>query len=131
MSFNNIDPKKKKLIGFGLVGFILIVVIVSLIVIMTGNNGELGGGANYADDQEFDQDAGEYWEKYPIISYLPIVEDDYRVDYGACETSDGEFCLLVSANTQENRDKALKELEDAYGGRVPAIYKVEYFALEQ
>lgn len=130
MSLNNMPPQKKKFLFFGFIGFILIVVISSIIVISTSDKDELGGGASYDDDRQFDQEADDYWRKHEFISYLPIVESDYRVDYGECETSNEEFCLMISADTQEARDKAVQSLKDIYLN-LPNEYPIEYFALEK
>lgn len=133
MKFDGISSDKKKMILICLAGLIAILLIISIIYVV--NNGgvdvdDVGGGSTYADDLTFDQEAKEYWQKYPIISYLPIIESNYRIDYGECEMSEGEFCLMISANTQAAREKALEALydvESSYSGK----YRIEYFPLEQ
>ncbi len=131
MRLDGIDPRKKKAIFIAVGGVILVLAIVSIILVATPAGRDLAeGGAEYASDREFDEDANEYWEKYPIISYLPIIENTYRIDYGECETSEDEFCIMISANTQAARERALRDLYNAesnFSGK----YKIEYFEYEQ
>ncbi len=53
-------------------------------------------------DEKILAEAEDYAEKYPIVSILPYVGENFRVDYGLCEKSenvfnDENFCLRVSA----------------------------------
>lgn len=52
-------------------------------------------------DEKILAESEDYAEKYPIVSLLPYVGENFRIDYGLCEKSENifdnnNFCLRVS-----------------------------------
>jgi hypothetical protein len=80
-----------------------------------------------AADDEYEEMVEEYLEEYPIATELPIIMVNWRIDYGLCETSDGEFCVMITAVNDEYRNKALevlRGLENYEEGK----YTIEFFS---
>ena len=81
--------------------------------------------AEFESEIEAEMDA--YTEKYPIATNLPIIRQNYRIDYGFCEQSDGDFCLMISSRPgyAEEAEKFLRNLEG-----FSSEYKIEYYNCE-
>lgn len=91
----NSKLSKKQLltiIGLGL-GLILLIALISLITKKPEN---LDTQQQY--DNEFEQGNAEYFNNYPIIEYLPIETEFYKIGYGACENTNSDFCVAIEAN---------------------------------
>lgn len=75
-------------------------------------------------ESELEAEMEAYAIKYPIVESLPIIEHYYRIDYGLCEQSDGEFCLMISARPGyiDEAEILLRSL-DGYSSK----YKIEYY----
>ena len=75
-------------------------------------------------ESELEAEMEAYAIKYPIVESLPIIEHYYRIDYGLCEQSDGEFCLMISARPgyTDEAEILLRSL-DGYSSK----YKIEYY----
>ena len=61
-------------------------------------------------DRAYDEAVEAQLEQYPIVDPLPIVADDYRIDYGECNSSDAEFCIFITANSDESEAAAMAAL---------------------
>lgn len=61
-------------------------------------------------DDEYEAMFQEYIDMYPIAMNLPVIEENWRIDYGLCETSDGEFCVMITGSTEEYQKEALEAL---------------------
>lgn len=128
---NGLSKDQKKAILIIIIGIIAILAIISVVTVI--NNGgieDTGGGSTYEDDQAFDEEAAEFYDNYPIISYLPIIGNNYRIDYGVCETMEGDFCIMISANTQAARERALVELYNTAPDQ-SGKYPIEYFEFSE
>lgn len=110
-------PKKYIIIASAALG-VLIIVIIIVAVIINATQSQSDDGA-YTEQEEIAQEDiddeyeamyEEYIDKYPIAMELPIIEKDWRIDYGICETIEGEFCLMITGETEENRETALEAL---------------------
>ncbi len=80
-----------------------------------------------AADDEYEAMVEEYLEEYPIATELPIIMVNWRIDYGLCETSDGEFCVMITAVNDEYRNKALEVLR-GLENYVEGKYTIEFFS---
>lgn len=129
MRFDGLSMQQKKiaLLVFG--GIVAILAIISVVVITTQSGGEIGGGGSYEDDRAYDEEAAAYYEQYPIISHLPIIGDGYRIDYGICEQRDADFCIMISSNSPEARERAQIALYNADSSQ-SGKYPIEYYDLE-
>ena len=99
----------------------------SIVFINHGRENDYDYWQTIADD-EFAEGQADYIEKYPVVVVFPIVEEDWRIDYGVCETSDGAFCIMISANDPVYYSEAmyaLNQLEDYEEGK----YNIEFFKL--
>ncbi len=73
-------------------------------------------------------------KKYPILSILPIVYEkylnnyteyvSYRVDFGAYDECEGEYCVMITDYTGGNRERALTAIRNK--GFSPDDYEVHY-----
>ncbi len=61
-------------------------------------------------DRAYDEAVETQLEQYPIVDPLPIIADDYRIDYGECNSSDAEFCIFITANSDESKTAAMNAL---------------------
>lgn len=74
--------------------------------------------------KQVEENAEEYLKEYPIVAELPIIEDFYRIDYGYCNETDDEFCILITSlggarTTAANRLMGIS-------GYDAAKYRIEY-----
>lgn len=79
------------------------------------------------------QAADEYYKKYPIATVLPIVVvesnpewREYRIDGGQfdnCQKTP-DFCIVITDSTGNNRDRAIKNIQDK--GYNPNDYEIIY-----
>ena len=78
-------------------------------------------------ESEIEAEMEAYTEEYPIIINLPVIKQNYRIDYGFCEQSDEEFCLMISSrpNYTEEAESFLRNLE-GFDNK----YKIEYYTCE-
>lgn len=79
------------------------------------------------------QTSNEYYKKYPIATILPIlvVESspewrEYRIDGGQFDDcqKDPDFCIVITDSTGNNRDRAIKAIQDK--GYNPNDYEIIY-----
>ncbi len=80
--------------------------------------------ASGAASAKYFEESEEYVREYPIVDVLPIIEDFYRIDYGFCQQTDGDFCIIITALAGA-RSRAANRLM-GLSGYDAAQYKIEY-----
>jgi hypothetical protein len=77
--------------------------------------------------QQIEQQSNKLYNNNPILSQLPILDTDFRIDYGLSKKNPKDpqaFALYVQATTQDGRDHALLTLQ--YFGYDPAKFEIIY-----
>ena len=122
MNISNINIKKLILIiSVSLVG---IGILVGAIIYVCQNAADRD---QMVFESEIEAEMEAYTATYPIVTELPIIRHYYRIDYGFCEQSDGEFCLMISARPGYvgEAETILRSL-DGFSDK----YEIEYYDCE-
>ncbi len=119
----------KKLLILGIISGVIVITMLTVMIMASGDTKEIGGGSNEAEDRGFDEAVEAYLEEHPIIINLPIVEKDYRIDYGDCMQTVDEFCIIISSKSDEARRRAETELMGLDG--YSSGDTIEYYSLDE
>lgn len=134
MKFEKLMANKKFLVGLIIGAVLLLIILITLMIDNNDKNEENNGVPEdwYAKDVE--EEARKYAEKYPAITKLPIVYAKYlngyadymefRIDGGAFEECKTDFCLKITDETNNSREKSYEILREK--GINPDDYEIIY-----
>ena len=84
------------------------------------------GNAEGGTGRQFDEVSESIAERYPIMDVLPIIDDEFRIDYGPSKNPgpDGAIALYIQTSDKNGRELALGTLEIM--GFNPDDYEIIY-----